>query len=121
MEEQMDVQEKGGTMRLGACPCVLKEETKAFAAYGKKEISERHRHRYEVNNHYREQLEASGLVLSGINPDIGVVEMIELADHPWFVATQAHPELKSQPVNPHPLFKEFVAAAVRKAADSAPA
>jgi CTP synthase len=121
MEEQMDVQEKGGTMRLGACPCVLKEETKAFAAYGKKEISERHRHRYEVNNHYREQLEASGLVLSGINPEIGVVEMIELADHPWFVATQAHPELKSQPVNPHPLFKEFVAAAVRKAADSAPA
>ena len=115
MEEQMDVEDKGGTMRLGACPCVLKEGTKSFSGYGKKNISERHRHRYEVNNNYREQLEEKGLVLSGINPDIGVVEMVELTDHPWFVATQAHPELKSQPVNPHPLFKDFIAAAVRKA------
>ncbi len=115
MEEQMKVEEKGGTMRLGACPCILEEGTKAFAAYGIKNISERHRHRYEVNNNYREQLEANGLVLSGTNPDIGVVEMIELPDHPWYVATQAHPELKSQPVNPHPLFKDFVAAAVKKA------
>ena len=115
MEEQMEVKEKGGTMRLGACPCVLEEGTKAFAAYGTKTISERHRHRYEVNNNYCGQLEENGLVLSGINPDIGVVEMIELPDHPWFVATQAHPELKSQPVNPHPLFKDFVAAAVKKA------
>jgi CTP synthase len=114
MEEQMGVKEKGGTMRLGACPCILVEDTKAFAAYGTKKVSERHRHRYEVNNNYREQLEANGLVLSGINPDIGVVEMIELTDHPWFVATQAHPELKSQPVKPHPLFKDFVAAAVKK-------
>ena len=114
MEEQAEVVEKGGTMRLGACPCVLKEGTKAFAAYGTKKISERHRHRYEVNNKYRELLEQHGLVLSGINPDIGVVEMIELPGHPWFVATQAHPELKSQPVNPHPLFKDFVAAAVAK-------
>lgn len=114
MEEQVDVEEKGGTMRLGACPCILEEDTKAFAAYGKKNVSERHRHRYEVNNNYREQLEEKGLVLSGINPDIGVVEMIELRDHPWYVATQAHPELKSQPVNPHPLFKDFVAAAVKK-------
>ncbi len=114
MEEQMDVEEKGGTMRLGACPCVLKEGTKAFAAYGGKEISERHRHRYEVNNKYREQLEANGLVLSGVNPDIGVVEMVELKDHPWFVATQAHPELKSQPVKPHPLFKDFVSAAIKR-------
>jgi CTP synthase len=117
MEEQMEVEEKGGTMRLGACPCILEEGTKAFAAYGTKNVSERHRHRYEVNNNYRKQLEEKGLVLSGINPDIGVVEMIELPDHPWYVATQAHPELKSQPVNPHPLFKDFVAAAVKKAAD----
>jgi CTP synthase len=115
MEEQMNVEEKGGTMRLGACPCDLEENTKAFAAYGTKNISERHRHRYEVNNSYRGQLEEKGLVLSGINPDIGVVEMIELPDHPWFVATQAHPELKSQPINPHPLFKDFVAATVKKA------
>ncbi len=114
MEEQMDVEEKGGTMRLGACPCILEEGTKAFAAYGTKKVSERHRHRYEVNNNYREKLEENGLVLSGINPDIGVVEMIELPDHPWYVATQAHPELKSQPVNPHPLFKDFVAASVEK-------
>jgi CTP synthase len=113
MEEQMDVVEKGGTMRLGACPCELKEGTKAIAAYGgRKKISERHRHRYEVNNHYCRQFEENGLVLSGLNPDIGVVEMIELKDHPWFVATQAHPELKSQPIKPHPLFKDFVAAAV---------
>jgi CTP synthase len=114
MEEQMDVQEKGGTMRLGACPCDLEEGTKALEAYGTKKVSERHRHRYEVNNNYREQFEENGLVLSGINPDIGVVEMVELKDHPWYVATQAHPELKSQPVNPHPLFKDFVAAAVQK-------
>ncbi|MBT8046034.1 MAG: CTP synthase, partial [Pontiella sp.] len=92
----------------------IEEDTKAFEAYGSKTISERHRHRYEVNNNYRAQLESSGLVLSGTNPDIGVVEMIELKDHPWYVATQAHPELKSQPVNPHPLFKEFVAAAIKK-------
>ncbi len=112
MEEQQDVTEKGGTMRLGACPCDLKKGTTAFKAYGEKSISERHRHRYEVNNNYCEQLEEKGLVLSGRNPDIGVVEMIELPDHPWFVATQAHPELKSQPVLPHPLFRDFVAASI---------
>ena len=113
MEEQQDVVEKGGTMRLGAYPCDLKEDTRAFAAYGELRISERHRHRYEVNNNYCEQFEEQGLVLSGRNPDIGVVEMIELLDHPWFVATQAHPELKSQPVKPHPLFRDFVAAAIK--------
>lgn len=112
MDEQANVTEKGGTMRLGACPCDLKENTKSFEAYGEKQISERHRHRYEVNNNYCEQFEAKGLILSGINPDIGVVEMIELEDHPWFVATQAHPELKSQPVLPHPLFRDFVAASI---------
>ncbi len=113
MEEQQDITEKGGTMRLGACPCDLKEGTKAFEAYGERNISERHRHRYEVNNHYCDQFEENGLILSGRNPDIGVVEMIELPDHPWFVATQAHPELKSQPVLPHPLFRDFVAAAIQ--------
>jgi len=113
MDEQQDVTEKGGTMRLGACPCDLKKGTKALEAYGETKISERHRHRYEVNNHYCEQLEEKGLVLSGRNPDIGVVEMIELPNHPWFVATQAHPELKSQPVLPHPLFRDFVAAAIQ--------
>jgi CTP synthase len=113
MEEQQDVTEKGGTMRLGACPCDLKEGTKSFAAYGERQISERHRHRYEVNNNYCEQLASNGMILSGRNPDIGVVEMIELPDHPWFVATQAHPELKSQPVKPHPLFRDFVAAAIQ--------
>ena len=113
MDEQQDVTEKGGTMRLGACPCDLKENTKSFAAYGDLHISERHRHRYEVNNRYCEQFEENGLILSGRNPDIGVVEMIEIADHPWFVATQAHPELKSQPVLPHPLFRDFVAASIQ--------
>ena len=113
MEEQQGVTEKGGTMRLGACPCDLKENTKSFTAYGEASISERHRHRYEVNNNYCEQFEQNGLILSGRNPDIGVVEMIELPDHPWFVATQAHPELKSQPVLPHPLFRDFVAASIK--------
>jgi CTP synthase len=114
LEEQRSITEKGGTMRLGACPCDLQDGTKAFVAYGQAHISERHRHRYEVNNHYRPQLEAAGLIISGVNPELGVVEMIELPDHPWFVATQAHPELKSQPVLPHPLFRDFVAAAIRR-------
>ncbi len=113
MEEQQGVTEKGGTMRLGACPCDIKEGTKSFAAYRQKNISERHRHRYEVNNSYCDQLESKGLILSGRNPDIGVVEMIELADHPWYIATQAHPELKSQPILPHPLFRDFIAAAIQ--------
>jgi CTP synthase len=113
MEEQKDIKYLGGTMRLGAYNCELKEGTKSFEAYGQKLISERHRHRFEVNNAYRKTLEANGMILSGINPEIGVVEMVELADHPWFVATQAHPELKSQPIKPHPLFRDFVAAAIK--------
>jgi CTP synthase len=112
MEEQEKVVELGATMRLGAWPCALKEGTKAFAAYGETTISERHRHRFEVNNKYREQLEKAGLILSGLSPDSHLVEMIELADHPWFVATQFHPELKSQPLAPHPLFRDFIGAAV---------
>ena len=113
MEEQADVVEMGGTMRLGAYDCALQEGSKAHQAYGALMVSERHRHRYEVNNSYRSILDEHGMKLSGTNPELDVVEMIELVDHPWFVATQAHPELKSQPIDPHPLFKGFVAAAAK--------
>ncbi|MGA1531103.1 MAG: glutamine amidotransferase-related protein, partial [Kiritimatiellia bacterium] len=113
MEEQEKVIELGATMRLGAWPCALKEGTKSMAAYGAASISERHRHRYEVNNKYRSALEEKGLVLSGLSPDGHLVEMIELPGHPWFVATQFHPELKSQPLVPHPLFRDFIGAAVK--------
>ena len=99
-------------MRLGAYPCVLLEGTKAAEAYGSSEISERHRHRYEVNNDYREALQSHGLVLSGLSPDTKLVEMIELKDHPYFVACQFHPEFKSRPLAPHPLFKRFIRAAL---------
>lgn len=102
----------GGTLRLGNYPCVLKEGTKAIEAYGKKEISERHRHRYEVNNEYRDVLRKNGMVISGLSPDGYIVEMIELADHPYYVATQAHPEFKSRPDIPHPLFVGFINAAL---------
>jgi CTP synthase len=112
MEEQAKVVDLGATMRLGAWPCRLAKDSKAQAAYGEDAISERHRHRYEVNNAYREELEKKGLVLSGLSPDGHLVEIIELADHPWFVATQFHPELKSQPMMPHPLFRDFIGAAV---------
>ena len=112
MGEQEGITELGGTMRLGAYRCRLKKGTKVAEAYGSEDISERHRHRYEVNNKYRDALEKHGMILSGVNPDIGVVEMIELENHPWFVGTQAHPELKSEPVRPHPLFKHFVGAAI---------
>jgi len=112
MNEQAGVTNKGGTMRLGAFPCVLKEGTRAAEAYGTVEISERHRHRYEVNNAFRDALEQKGLVLSGLSPDKHLVEMIELADHPHFVGCQFHPEFKSRPLAPHPLFKRFVRAAL---------
>ena len=112
MEEQEKVVDLGATMRLGAWPCQLQRNSTVHKAYGTEQISERHRHRYEFNNAYREQLEGQGLVLSGLSPDGHLVEMIELADHPWFVGVQFHPELKSQPLVPHPLFKAFVGAAV---------
>ena len=112
MLEQKSIQTKGGTMRLGAYPCVLKRNTKAYEAYGKKQIDERHRHRYEVNNGYREQLEQAGLIFSGTSPDETLMEMIELAEHPWFVGCQFHPELKSRAIDPHPLFRNFVRATV---------
>jgi CTP synthase len=112
MEEQKDLKDLGGTMRLGAWTCALKEGSLAHRIYGKREISERHRHRYEFNNTYREQLEKSGLMLSGTTPDLRLVEIIELKDHPHFIATQFHPEFKSRPLAPHPLFRDFVGAAV---------
>ncbi|MHB8808679.1 MAG: CTP synthase [Desulfobulbaceae bacterium] len=102
----------GGTLRLGACPCVLKEGTLAHKAYRKEEISERHRHRYEFNNRFRDQLAEAGLVISGTSPDGELVEIVELADHPWFLGCQFHPEFKSKPMKPHPLFREFIKAAL---------
>ena len=116
MEQQKDVTRTGGTMRLGDYPCVLKDGTLARKLYGRKQVLERHRHRYEFNNAYREQLEAKGLVCSGASPDERLVEMIELRDHPWFVATQAHPEFKSRPMDCHPLFKGFIKAALAHSA-----
>lgn len=112
MEEQKSVHKKGGTMRLGACPCTITKGTKAFDAYGETEISERHRHRYEFNNAFRERMIEKGLVLSGINQQKDLVEIIELKEHPWFVACQFHPEFKSKPLVPHPLFREFIGASL---------
>lgn len=112
MPEQNGVVNLGGTLRLGAYPCVLEKGTKAAALYGKREISERHRHRYEVNNEYRSVLCEHGMVLSGLSPDGRIVEMIELKEHPWFIATQAHPEFKSRPNLAHPLFYGLVKAAL---------
>ena len=115
LPEKENLEDIGGTLRLGAYPCALREGTKAFKLYGRAEISERHRHRYEVNNDYREILEENGMVLSGLSPDGRIVEMIELRDHPYFVATQAHPEFKSRPDMPHPLFSGLIAAALERA------
>ena len=112
MASQQGIEDKGGTMRLGSYPCKLVNGTHAQEAYGANLVHERHRHRYEFNNEYREALEAKGLVIAGTLPDDSLVEMIEVKDHPWFVGTQAHPELKSRPNHPHPLFREFVRAAL---------
>lgn len=111
MEEQKKIKMMGGTMRLGAYPCEIKKDSLAYKAYGKTLISERHRHRYEFNNDYLEQFEANGMIASGINPDNGLVEIIEVKDHPFFIGVQYHPELKSTVEKPAPLFVEFVAAA----------
>ena len=113
MPEQEGVENLGGTLRLGSYPCTLKEGTKALQLYGRKDIAERHRHRYEVNNDYREALQSAGMVLSGLSPDGRIVEMIELKEHPFFLATQAHPEFKSRPDVPHPLFKGLIEAALQ--------
>ena len=115
LESQQGVQEMGGTMRLGAYACRLKAGSRAAAIYGQPEISERHRHRYEVSNQYRDTLQAAGMRLAGLSPDGSLVEMIELEGHPHFVACQFHPELKSRPTRPHPLFSAFVAAAAQRA------
>ncbi|MBK6849148.1 MAG: CTP synthase [Proteobacteria bacterium] len=113
MEQQRTVARKGGTMRLGAYPCRLAKGTQAALAYGVREISERHRHRYEVNNELLKQLEAKGMVVSGSSPDGELVEMVELPEHPYFVGCQFHPEFKSRPTEPHPLFARFVGAALQ--------
>lgn len=112
MPDQNGVEDIGGTLRLGSCPCVLDKSSKAYALYGQETIHERHRHRYEVNNDYRAILTDKGMKLSGFSPDGRIVEMLEIPSHPWFIATQAHPELKSRPNRPHPLFKGFVEAAL---------
>jgi CTP synthase len=112
MEEQKQIEELGGTMRLGAYPCVLKEGTKVREIYKKEVIYERHRHRYEFNNAYRELFERNGFVISGVSPDGRLVEVIELKDHPWFIGCQFHPEFKSKPFDPHPLFVSFIKACI---------
>ena len=110
-ETRTEHSDKGGTMRLGSYPCALKEDTLAFRAYGKKLIHERHRHRYEFNNAYIDVLQNSGLTISGMSPEGDLVEIVELSDHPWFLACQFHPEFKSTPMSPHPLFRDFIEAA----------
>ncbi|MBF4983829.1 gamma-glutamyl-gamma-aminobutyrate hydrolase family protein, partial [Nonlabens mediterrranea] len=113
MEEQKNITNMGGTMRLGAWDCELNGGNVADI-YGSGMISERHRHRYEYNNEYKEQLEKAGLKSTGVNPKTGLVEIIEIEDHPWFIGVQYHPEYKSTVANPHPLFKSFVAAAAAR-------
>lgn len=113
LPEQKEIENKGGTMRLGKYPCSILKDTKAYDAYGEENISERHRHRYEFNNSYREQMEQEGLKVSGVYSNKNLVEIIELIDHPWFVASQFHPEFKSRPNKAHPLFREFVGASYK--------
>ena len=112
MEEQRHITDKGATMRLGACPCQISKNSLSFAAYEQTEVSERHRHRYEFNNDYRTQFTELGLRIAGVNPERGLVEIVEMEDHPWFVGVQFHPEFQSKPNKPHPLFSGFVAAAL---------
>ncbi|WP_010175564.1 CTP synthase [Bacillus coahuilensis] len=112
LPEQKDVEDLGGTLRLGVYPCKISQGTKALEAYGEEVVYERHRHRYEFNNHYREKMEEAGFVFSGTSPDGRLVEIIELTDHPWFVACQFHPEFTSRPTRPQPLFREFVNASL---------
>jgi CTP synthase len=112
MDDQKEIINKGGTMRLGAYDCILREGSKAAEVYKRKEINERHRHRYEYNNAYKDQLTEAGLIASGVNPDTGLVEIVEIEQHPWFLGVQFHPEYKSTVINPHPLFVGFVKAAL---------
>ena len=108
MDDQKNIENKGGTMRLGSYPCILKEGTKAFELYGKKEIAERHRHRFEFNNDYRDMAIKNGLNIVGTSPDNKLVEMVEVSNNLWMVGSQFHPELKSRPNRPHPLFRDLV-------------
>jgi CTP synthase len=110
MPDQRDIADMGGTMRLGAYPCVLQPDTRAAAAYGHPQVNERHRHRFEFNNAYREQLVEAGMALSGLSPDGRLVEIAEMRDHPWMLGSQFHPEFKSRPNRPHPLFRAFLEA-----------
>ncbi|WP_382920812.1 CTP synthase, partial [Streptomyces sp. NPDC057062] len=112
LPEQKDIEDLGGTLRLGLYPCKIEKGTKAYEVYQNEMINERHRHRYEFNNEYREQMEKSGFVFSGTSPDGRLVEVIELKDHPWFVASQFHPEFTSRPTRPQPLFRGFIGAAL---------
>ena len=114
MDEQRRVVNMGGTMRLGAQPCLLAPKSLARAAYGEEQISERHRHRYEFNNAYRAQFEKAGMRFTGTSPDGKLVEIMELEGHPWFLSVQFHPELKSRPIEAHPLFRAFIAAALAR-------
>jgi CTP synthase len=117
MEEQIDIEDKGGTMRLGAYPAIVDKDTHTYKAYKSEEISERHRHRYEFNNKFRDELVDKGIVISGLSPDKKLVEIIEIADHPWFVGVQFHPELKSRAVTGHPLFISFIKSALKNRKD----
>jgi CTP synthase len=113
MEEQKKITKKGGTMRLGAYPCDIREGTRVHKAYEKTHIWERHRHRYEINNKYLDELEKNGMMASGINPDSQLVEIMEITDHPWYVGVQFHPEYSSTVMKPHPLFIHFIGAVLR--------
>ena len=110
MDSQQNVTEKGGTMRLGAYKCELSENSKAYAAYNQKVVEERHRHRYEFNGAYKEEFEKAGMITTGINPETGLTEIVEIPAHKWFVGVQFHPEYKSTVINPHPLFVAFIKA-----------
>jgi CTP synthase len=112
IEERNETAQKGGTMRLGAYPCIIEKNTKASAAYNRKEISERHRHRYEFNNAYKGSISRNGMKISGASPDGELVEIVEIEGHPWFLGCQFHPEFKSRPLEPHPLFKAFIGASL---------
>ncbi len=114
MDEQKNIKDKGGTMRLGSYPCILKEGSKAYELYGKNEIAERHRHRFEYNNDYKQKMEEAGLICSGTSPDGKLVEIVELKNHPFFIASQFHPEFKSRPNRPGPLFRGLIEAAKKQ-------
>ena len=115
LEEQKNIEHKGASMRLGAYECKLKKQTRAYDAYKRDKVLERHRHRYEFNNRYREIMEKNNMIFSGLNPGTHLVEIAELKDHPWFVICQFHPEFKSKPDKAHPLFREFISASIKRA------